>query len=183
LVAARKSGRGDPTFRSGAFDPPRAAPDFELDGSNGSRIHLHDYLGKVIVLEFGFTQCTQVCPLTLAKLAKVEEQLGVAAQEVQVVYVTVDPKRDTAERLREYLGAFNRSFVGATGAPDALEAVRDAYGILAKEAPGPTAEAPYQVNHSSFLYLIDRNARIRALVPFGQAAEDIVDDIRLLLRQ
>jgi protein SCO1/2 len=183
FVAVRKWGKAAPAFHGGAFEPPRTAPDFELEGSNGSRIHLHDYLGKVIVLEFGFTHCTQVCPVTLAKLVKVEEQLGAAARGVQVIYVTVDPNRDTIERLREYLGAFNRGFLGATGPANVLEAVRNAYGIMANEVPGPTAEAPYQVSHSSFLYLIDRHAHIRALEPFEEVAEDIVDDIQLLLRQ
>jgi len=170
------------SFRSGVFEPPREAPNFTLDGSNGMKVSLRDYHGKVVVLEFGFTFCQQVCPVTLAHLTEVFTKLGPAASDVQVLYVTVDPKRDSPARLNEYLSAFNPSFLGATGTTSELEGVRQAYGIIANEVISENKQLGYEVSHSSFIYLIDRLGKIRTLVPFGTAADDIVHDINLLLK-
>src|SRR4030095_1794350 len=122
-----------------------------------------EYRGKVVILEFGFTFCQEVCPVTLSHLRQSFEKLGGAAAEVQLVFVPVDPKRDSPERLAEYLRAFNPSFVGATGTPQELQSVRDAYGIMAEEVVSKNAKLGYQVNHSSFIYLIDRDGRLRVL--------------------
>jgi cytochrome oxidase Cu insertion factor (SCO1/SenC/PrrC family) len=102
-------------FRAGLFDPPRAAPAFSLDGSNGAKVGLRDQLGKVVILEFGFTYCEHVCPITLARLTEVHRKLGAASQDVQLIFITVDPKRDSPGRLREHLAEFNPNFLGATG--------------------------------------------------------------------
>lgn len=180
FVVHRGRAKADDGFRSGVFEPPREAPEFELEGSNGAKVHLRDYAGKVVILEFGFTYCTQVCPVTLANLTQAFKKLGPAAADVQLVFVTVDPKRDNPARLHEYLGAFNPSFVGATGAPDDLEAMRRSYGIIAKEVVFPNNQSGY--DHSSFIYLVDRHGKIRTLVPFGKPPDDIVHDIQILLR-
>jgi protein SCO1/2 len=179
-AAVTKTGKG---FKSGLFEPPRAAPDFNLQGSNGSRLLLSEYRGKVVVLEFGFTFCQEVCPVTLAHLKEAHEKLGDAAKDVQVIFVTVDPKRDSAERLAQFLGAFNPTFLGATGTPEELQKMRDAYGIFAEEVVSRNKALGYEVNHSSFIYLIDRDARLRILVPFGKPVDDIVNDIKLLLEK
>jgi protein SCO1/2 len=135
----------------------------------------------VVVLAFGFTQCTKVCPVTLSKLAALTQKLGTASSDVQVVYVTVDPERDTAERLRAYLQAFDKSFVGGTGTAAQLDVVRHDYGILAKKV-ALAGGATYEVHHSSFLYLVDREGKLRVLVPFGKTIEDIHNDVQLLLK-
>src|SRR5262250_1912177 len=118
VAATRPAGAGPP-LKAGMFDPPRLAPEFSLSGSDGSEVTLARYRGKVVLLAFGFTHCAAVCPTTLAALAQTRSQLGETANSVQVIYVTVDPARDSAARLREYLAAFDPSFMGATGAPDA----------------------------------------------------------------
>jgi protein SCO1/2 len=169
--------------RSGLFDPPRVAPDFDLRGSNGARVVLKNLRGKVVILEFGFTYCQEVCPVTLAKLVEVYQELGDAAKEVQLVFVTVDPDRDTPERLAEYLGAMHPAFLGATEAPAELEAMRKAYGVAAEKVISDNPRLGYQVNHSSFLYLIDREGMLRGLVPFGRPAEEVVHDVRFLLKR
>jgi protein SCO1/2 len=173
--------RVEPGFRSGLFEPPREAPDFSLDGSNGKPLHLRDHLGKVVIVEFGFTFCQNVCPVTLARLTEVHQKLGSAARDVQLVYVTVDPARDTPERLREYLTYFNPSFLGATGTRDDVAAVLKAYGVVAEQVVSKNPALGYEVNHSSFLYLVDRQGKIRGLVPFGTPADDILHDVQLLL--
>jgi protein SCO1 len=170
-------------FRAGVFDPPRAAPEFELPGSNGSAVKLGQYRGKVIALAFGFTHCPRICPVTLANLSRVFRKLGPAASDVQVVFVTVDPERDTPQRMREYLSFFDPTFVGATGTPQQLEAVRRDFGISASKATSKIKNLGYEVHHSSFVYLIDREGQLRLLMPFGKSADDLAHDIALLLKE
>jgi protein SCO1/2 len=182
-VPAAEGAAQGPAFRAGVFDPPRAAPEFELPGSNGSPVTLGQYRGKVVALAFGFTYCPRICPVTLANLARVFETLGAAAAEVQVVFVSVDPERDTPQRMREYLSFFNPAFVGATGTPQQLAAVQREFGISAKKAVSQDEKLGYEVHHSSFVYLIDRDGRLRLLMPFGKTADDLAHDIGLLLKQ
>lgn len=170
-----------PELRSGVFKPPRLAPDFSLRGSDGAELRLSRYRGKVIALGFGFTSCPDVCPVTLAKLAQVRKQLGAAAKEFQVVYVTVDPERDNAEVMRKYLTAFDPTFIGATGTPGQLADVREAYGILASKQMVKGSQSDYVVHHSSFVYLIDREGYLRAMVPFGGPRDDVAHDVISLI--
>ena len=100
-----------PALRTGTFDPPREAPGFSLQGSNGAPVRLSAYRGKVVALGFGYTSCPDVCPTTLADLAKARKKLGKPAGDFQVIYVTVDPERDSAALLRTYLGAFDPTFL------------------------------------------------------------------------
>ena len=177
----REPPRIDQGLRSGTFDPPRAAPPFNLDGSNGGKLSLQDYLGKVVIVEFGYTFCEDVCPITLAKLTEVYKKLGPAARDVQLIYLTVDPSRDTPQRLREHLTAFNPTFLGATGTAGELQPVQKAYGVVARQAVSKNQALPYAVDHSSSLYLVDRQGKLRGLVPFGTPALDILHDVEFLL--
>ena len=171
---------GAPALKAGAFDPPRAAPDFSLQSSDGGKLEMRDYRGKVVVLGFGFTSCTEVCPITLATLAQAHRKLGPAAADVQVVYITVDPERDDQARMQKYLHAFNPTFVGGTGRAEELAAVRKNYGISAeKHGTGSN----YTVAHSSFTYLVDRRGQLRALMPYGRTADDYVHDLNILLAE
>lgn len=172
---------GAAELKSGVFDPPRDAPDFALQGSHGQLFKLSETRGKVVVLGFGFSHCPEICPTTLANLSRVMKNLGDSAQEVQVLYITVDPERDTAARLREYMAVFNPHFIGLTGGAEELAAIRQAYGILIeREAHGG---GNYEVHHSSYLYLIDRDGKLRALVPYGKTVADITHDLQILLRE
>ena len=166
-------------LKAGVFTPARDAPDFTLSGSDGAKLQLRDYRGKVVLLAFGFTSCPDVCPTTLAVLARARSQLGRDGNEVKVVYLTVDPERDDAKRMRKYLAAFDPTFIGGTGTADKLAAVRKEYGIAADKKP---AGAGYVVAHSSYTYLIDRAGKLRALMPYGHTAEDYVHDLRILLK-
>ncbi len=177
LSGSAVSAENDATLKAGVFDPPRVAPDFVLPSSNGSELKLSAYRGKVVLLGFGFTSCTAVCPVTLGTLAQAYKKLGPQARELQVIYVTVDPERDDAARLKKYLSAFNPTFVGATGTEAQLAAVRKDFGIAAEKVAGPDGS----YTHSSFIYLIDREGRLRALMPFGHLADDYVHDVRIML--
>jgi protein SCO1/2 len=160
------------------FDPPRQAPDFTLQGSNGQVLKVSSYRGKVVLLAFGFTSCADVCPTTLATFADTRRKLGAAASEVQVVYVTVDPERDVPDRMKKYLAGFDATFVGGTGSAAQLAAVRKDYGVSAEKK---TFGSAYTYAHSSFVYLIDRGGRIRALMPYGHSPDDYVHDLKILL--
>ena len=165
-------------LKAGVFNPPREAPDFSVRGSDGTALTLNRYRGKVVVLGFGYTSCPNVCPATLAVLAQAHRKLGPLGSQVQVIYLTVDPERDNAERLKQYLAAFDPTFVGGTGSAAQMAAVRSSYGVTA-ERHGTGSD--YAVAHSSFVYLITRDGKLRALMPFGHKADDYVHDISMLL--
>ena len=180
VTSASASNSSPPTLKAGVFDPPRQAPDFELPGSNGGELKISNYRGKVVLLAFGFTSCTAVCPTTLNTFAVARHKLAAAAADVQVVYITVDPQQDDAARLKKYLGSFDPTFVGGTGTEQQLAAVRKDYGVSAqKQVVGDS----YTYAHSSFTYLIDRRGRIRALMPYGHSPDDYVHDLTLLLKE
>jgi protein SCO1/2 len=168
------------TFKAGVFDPPRAAPELSLEASNGGKLSLANYRGKVVLLGFGFTSCPEVCPTTLAVLAQARKRLGTQGEQVQVVYVTVDPERDSADRMHAYLRGFDPTFVGGTGTPTQLADVRKSYGVMAeRKAVGSS----YTVGHSSSVYLIDRKGLLRGMMPYGRLPDDYVHDVRALLSE
>ncbi|RFP20204.1 SCO family protein [Duganella sp. BJB488] len=169
-------------LRAGVFDPPRMAPDFTVRGSDGKELKLSQYRGKLVLLEFGYTSCVDVCPVSLGMLAEARRQMGAQASQLQVIYVTVDPERDTPERMRNYLRAFDPTFIGATGTPQQMARVRQDYGITATKKMIDGSKTDYTVGHSSYLYFVDRKGSLRALLPFGRTAADVVHDATLLLK-
>ncbi len=180
MLGVATASAGTAAFKAGVFDPPRLAPEFSLQGSDGRELRISAFRGKVVLLAFGYSSCPYVCPTTLATFAATRRQLGGAAADVQVVYVTVDPERDVPARLQQFLKVFDTTFIGGTGTPAQLAAVRKNYGISAKKiGDGPD----YAYDHSSFTYLIDRNGRIRALMPYGHSPNDFVHDVTILLKE
>jgi protein SCO1/2 len=169
-------------LKSGAFDPPRIAPELNLVGSDGKPLQIEHYRGKVVALGFGYTHCPEICPTTLSRLAKARESLGAAARDLQVIYVTVDPDRDDAKRLHQFLSSFDTTFIGGTGTAAQLDKVYREYGVTAVKHPG-SAPGVYGMEHSSFVYLIDRQGRLRAMVPYGEPPEDVAHDAAVLLKQ
>jgi protein SCO1/2 len=170
-------------FRGGAFEPPRAAPDFALRAASGAEFRLSRHRGKVVVLAFGYTHCPDVCPTVLAELAQVLARLGpAAAQLVQVAYISVDPERDTPERLRAYTEVFDKTFLGLTGPVAQLEPVWKAYGVSIARRPGRDPGA-YSVHHSASVYLIDPQGLLRVMAPFGTPVDDLLHDVRVLLEK
>jgi len=182
-IALAVGAAGSPELRSGVFDPPRMAPDFSLRGSDGSEFKLSRYRGKVVALGFGYTHCPGVCPTTLAFLAQARQKLGAAGKEFQIIYVTVDPERDNEQRLRTFLASFDPTFVGVTGTPQQLANVRKEYGINVSDKMFVAGQpkSNYFLDHSSYVYLIDRAGKLRAMMPYGVTVEDIEHDAQALL--
>jgi protein SCO1 len=165
-------------LKAGIFNPAREAPDFSVRGSDGAPLVLSRHRGKVVVLAFGYTSCQYVCPVTLAVLAQAHRKLGALGSQVQFIYLTVDPERDSAERLKQFLASFDSTFLGGTGTAPQMAAVRESYGVTAEKLGTGT---DYAIAHSSFVYLITREGKLRALMPFGHDADDYVHDISMLL--
>jgi protein SCO1/2 len=168
---------------SGTFSPPRVAPELALSATDGAPFKLAKYRGKVVVLEFGYTHCVDVCPVSLAVLAQARKRLGAAGADLQVVFVTVDPERDNVAHLRTYLAQFDPSFIGLSGTPAQVAAVLTAYGITATRKAVDGAPGEYTMHHSSYLYFIDPQGMQRALMPFGRPAADVVHDVALLRKK
>jgi protein SCO1 len=171
---------GAPTFKGGVLDPPQPAPEFALRSADGSEFRLSGQRGQVVVMAFGYTFCPDVCPTTLAEFAQIKGRLGSAEKQVQFVFITVDPERDSPDRLRTYTGVFDRGFLGLTGTPGQLEAVRKAYGVTAHKRVVAGTSAAYLIDHSALIYVVDREGRLRLVFPFGTSVDDMTHDIKLL---
>lgn len=169
-----------PQFQATDITGAEFARSLELTGHDGKVRTLADFGGKVLVVFFGFTHCPDVCPTTLARLAKVMKALGGDAQRVQVVLVTVDPARDTPELLAQYVTAFNPTFLGLTGDAAALDRTAKEFRVIFQKQAGQTPET-YTVDHSSGIYVFDPKGRVRLFVSGQQDAAALEHDIRLLL--
>ena len=167
-------------LKAGVLSPVMAAPEIKLQGSDGAALNLARYRGKVVLLAFGFSSCGEVCPITLATLAGARKRLGEAAGNVQVVYVTVDPERDDAARMKKYLAGFDATFVGGVGTRAEIDAAQKSYGISSTKQV--YADGNYTIGHSSSIYMIDRAGGLRAVMPYGHTVDDFVHDLKILLR-
>jgi len=172
---------GTPQFRSSDVTGSAFGRDFSLTDHSGKPRTLADFRGKVAVLFFGYAQCPDVCPTTLAALAEAMRQLGTDAARVQVLFVTVDPERDTRELLSHYVTAFNPSFLGLSGDADATARIAKEFKILYQKQPGRTPES-YTVDHSAGTFIFDPQGQLRLYVGHGQGTDVFAHDIRELLR-
>lgn len=167
-------------LKAGVLSPVMAAPALDLQGTDGRPLDLARYRGKVVLLAFGFSNCGEVCPITLATLAGARRKLGDAGAGVQVVYVTVDPERDTAAQMKKYLAAFDPTFVGGVGTRTQIDTAQKRYGISSRKIVN--ADGSYTIGHSSSIYMIDRSGGLRAVMPYGHSVDDFVHDLQILLR-
>lgn len=171
------------TFRGTTFaEPYPVAPEIELTRAAGTDFELREMRGKIVALFFGYTSCPDICPTTMAELKQALEQLGTEADQVQVLFVTVDPQRDTPERVQEYVNHFNPNFIGLSGTEPELAKAWSDYGVFREIVDG-TSAAGYLVNHTARVTLIDQQGNLRVSFPFDTPVEDVVHDLNLLLRQ
>lgn len=168
------------SFHGTLLQSPDAAPDFTLTDSNGQLSNLSDFRGKLLVLYFGYTFCPDVCPATLAEISQAIELLGSKADQVQVIMISVDPERDTPEKLANYMGHFNPGFLGLTGSPEEIATVATLYGIYYEKREGSAATG-YLVDHTASVMVIDEKGHLKLVFPFGTPAEDMAADLEFLL--
>lgn len=175
-----------------ALEPNEPVADFVLTDQFGVSRHLTEWRGEVVVLFFGYTNCPDVCPLTLAQLNRTLTELEGKAEQVQVVLVSVDPKRDTPERLREYLGAFNRAFIGLTGTDAQITNLTTRMGVYAApseesghehgDASGTSATESGLIDHTATVFVLDKEGYLRLLFPPNTDGVAMAEDIDMLLK-
>jgi protein SCO1/2 len=163
-----------PSFRGALITPPWPAPDINLTDQNGQPFTMSSQEGKVVLLYFGYVNCPNECPLTMAHVKLARESLGSRAKDVQVVMVSTDPARDTPQALKDFMGHFDPSFLGLTGTPAELQKTWKDYGVTVEEG-GET--------HSTFLYVIDPAGNVRETFLPDAEPNDLAKDISLLLKE
>src|ERR1700749_2633246 len=146
------------------------AKDFRLPDQNGQVRTLKDFRGKLVVMFFGYTQCPDVCPTTMAEMSAVMQQLGPQADQVQVLLVTIDPERDTQQLLAQYVPAFDKRFLGLYGTPEQTAKVAKEFKVFYAKVPGKT-EGSYTMDHTAASYVFDKQGKIRLFVRHGQGPE------------
>jgi len=171
-----------PKFRATDITGADFARTLQLIGHDGRPRALSDFVGKVVVVFFGYTQCPDVCPTTLARFAAVAKELGPDADRVQVLFVTVDPERDTQQVLAQYVPAFDPRFIGLYGDAAATARTAKEFKVLYQKQAGKT-EQSYTIDHSAGTFIYDRAGRARLFVRHEMPVEDLVHDLRILLEQ
>ncbi len=179
IALAGCSGSG-PSFKNTDITGADYGKDFTLTDHAGKTRTLADFRGKVVVMFFGYTRCPDVCPITLGELKAVKEQLGEDGKKLQVLFVTVDPERDTPKLLANYVPAFDPSFLGLYGDPVEIAKVAKDFRVFYQKAPGKTPDS-YTVDHTAGSYVFDPQGRLRLFARHGNAA-NLIADIRTLLR-
>jgi protein SCO1 len=164
---------GKPSFRGSVITPPWSAPELILTDHNGRSFKMSEQRGRVVLLYFGYVNCPNECPLTMAHLKLALESIGDRARDVQVIMVSTDPVRDTPQALKDFMGHFDPSFLGLTGTPAELQKAWKDYGVTV-EAGGET--------HSTYLYVIDPAGDVRETFLPDTEPGDIAGDVDLLLK-
>jgi protein SCO1/2 len=162
----------NPAFHGQAITPPLPAAEIHMPDQNGNDFQLSAQHGKVVLVFFGFLNCPDECPLTMAHLGQVMKKLGADAQNVQVVLVSTDPVRDTPQAMKEYLANFNPTFLGVTGTQDQLQPIWNDYGVMVLDG-GET--------HSAYVYVIDQNGDLRLTFDTEMSPDEIASDLKTLL--
>jgi protein SCO1 len=180
-LALAGCGAGGPKFEAADVTGASFGHDFALEDPDGRQRTLADFRGKAVVVFFGYTQCPDVCPATLATLAESMKRLGADADRVQVLFITVDPERDTAALLAQYVPAFDPRFLGLRGDAAATARTAKEFRIIYEKVPGATPGS-YTMDHSAGSYVFDPQGRLRLFVSNGQGPDVFAHDLRELLR-
>jgi protein SCO1/2 len=170
-----------PSFTSIDVTGADYAKGFELSDHNGKVRHLSDFSGKVVLMFFGYTQCPDVCPTTMTEMTEIKKTLGADGERLQVLFVTVDPERDTPELLKAYMENFDPSFLALRATPDKLVGLAKDYKIYYKKVEGRTPTS-YSMDHSAGSYIYDPKGQLRLFTRYGGPKEALTKDIQTLLK-
>ena len=170
-----------PQFKAVDLTGADYARDFQLVDFNGQPRSLKDFRGKLVVLFFGYTQCPDACPTTMAELAEAKKLLGADGAKVQGLFVSLDPERDTPQVLKAYMENFDPSFLALRGTPDELAAVAKEYKVYYKKVPGSTPGS-YTLDHTAASFVYDTQGRLRLYTRYGTGPQALASDLQLLLK-
>lgn len=171
------------TFRGSAIEPSPPAHDIDLQQADGANFHLEEQKGKVVVLFFGYANCPDFCPTTLAEFNNIHSNLKPdEVDQVEFVFVTIDPQRDTPEAIQKFVSSFDESFIGLSGTEEELQPIWDGYFVY-REKQEVGSEAGYLMAHTTRIYVVDKQGRLRLTFPYGMAVEDMTRDVRRLLEE
>jgi len=171
-----------PAFKNTDLTGADCCRDFRLTDHKGQVRTLADFRGKVVIMFFGYTQCPDVCPTTMMEMTAVLQQLGADAARVQMLFVTVDPERDTRELLANYVPAFNPSFIGLYGDLETTARTAKEFRVFYQKQPGSTPTS-YTVDHTAGSYVFDPQGKVRLFARYGDGGANLAADLRLLLKQ
>ncbi len=182
MIAGALAGCGDKAvnFQGSDITGINVGGDFSMPDHTGRSRRLSDFKGKVVVMFFGYTQCPDVCPTTLSEVAAAMKELGTKANDVQVIFVTVDPERDTPELLAQYVPAFDPGFLGLRGSPAELETAAKLFKVFYQKNPSPSGG--YTMDHTAGSFVFDKQGRMRVLISYGAGARVFAHDIGQLLK-
>ena len=173
----------DYEYKGAVMDPPASLPDFELMGADGNPFSLSDVSGDIALIYFGYTYCPDVCPMTMADVKQALAGLETGRERVHVIFVSVDPERDTPETLAQYMAAFGPEFIGLTDDFAKVAEVMKPYGAFAQKEEVSDSAAGYLVSHTARLYLVTPKGELLLTYPFGFEPEDLHSDLEYLLQQ
>ncbi|MBU1359136.1 MAG: SCO family protein [Gammaproteobacteria bacterium] len=157
------------------------AKDFSLKDADGKTRTMADFKGKIVVLFFGYAQCPDVCPTTMSEMAQVKQALGPDGDKLQVLFVTVDPERDTPEVMKAYMGAFDPAFTALIPTPEQLPTLAKSFKVYYKKVDGKTPTS-YSMDHSAASFIYDTDGRVRLYARYGAGPQSMVDDVKALLK-
>jgi protein SCO1/2 len=179
LLAGCSGGAEPPRFKLTDVSGVGFGKELNLIDHNGKPRTLADFRGRVVTVFFGFTHCPDACPTTLSEMAQVAKALGPDADKLQVLFVTVDPERDTPQVLKQYVPSFNPAFLGLYGSLDATARAAKEFKVFYQKQP--VKEGGYSVDHGAGTFILDQQGRLRLFAQYGQGATAMLHDIRLLL--
>jgi protein SCO1/2 len=181
-LAACSAERPKPAFKNIDITGAEYAKALALPDADGKKRTLAEFHGKVVIVFFGFAQCPDVCPTTLAEIAEVRTKLGADGAKVQPVFVTVDPERDTPAVLKEYVKPFGSDIVALRGTLEETQAAARSFKVFFAKNPGKT-EGSYTIDHTAGSYVFDKKGKVRLFVRYGGGVESWLDDLKLLLSE
>lgn len=156
--------------------------DFELDSTLGKPLALSDFADRYTVLYFGYTTCPDICPTTLADLGKAEQLMGAAAERMQVIFITVDPERDTPQRMRDYLAYFSPNFIGLSGSLEDTERIASQLGVVYEKRYHSDSATDYLMDHTATVIVLDPQRRPQIIFPYGVTGEQMASDLLAVIR-
>jgi protein SCO1/2 len=169
---------GPPELNGTVYAEPRPTPEFTLQNAPRETVSLEDFRGKVVPIYFGYTSCPDICPTTMANLARVQEAVDPEGEAMQVLMITVDPQRDTPSVLQEYVGGFDPTFVGLSGTDEQIAAAAEPFGIYYQAAEGSPEDL---VDHTARIFVVDKSGALRVTYAYDTPVEDITADMRVLV--